>query len=41
VFNMYLVMLLVGGVCWASYRTRLVEPDPAVESATEITEDTE
>jgi len=26
---MYLVMLLVGGVCWATYRTRLVEPDHA------------
>jgi MFS family permease len=33
VFNMYLVMLLVGGICWASYRTRLVEPDqPGTES---------
>ena len=30
VFNMYIVMLLVGGLCWASYRTRLVEPDHAV-----------
>lgn len=27
VFTMYVVMLLVCGVCWALYRTRLVDPD--------------
>lgn len=33
VFNMYVVMLLVGGACWAVYRTRLVEPDPPAAEA--------
>jgi sugar phosphate permease len=29
VFTMYVVMLLVGGVCWALYSNRLVEPETA------------
>jgi sugar phosphate permease len=29
VFTMYVVVLLIGGVCWSLYRTRLVEPDLA------------
>mgnify|MGYP002623534797 FL=1 len=29
VFNVFVVMLLIGGVCWSLFRTRLVEPEPA------------
>jgi sugar phosphate permease len=31
VFIVYELMLLVGGVCWSLYRTRLVEPDASIE----------
>lgn len=33
VFNMYLVVLVIGGACWAAYRTRFVEPElPAAQA---------